>query len=142
MFRQKIIVAALAAMICDLGDADRKEEQAEQPELPAMTNDESRKAFIDAYERWPVWIETKETGERYYRYRISDGTSFVVKAYLCRCVDYEDSTEELKDRYHDSWRPEEYYIFLEGEHFRDCLTSRRAMIDFLKVLRKQEEGER
>lgn len=118
-----------------------KNEQAEQPELPAMTNDKSRKAFIDAYEQWPLWIETKETGERYYRYRFPNGTSFVVKTYLCKCFDYKSYAEKLEDRYHDSWRPEEYYIFLEEKHFRDCRTNRSAMAEFLKALQKQG-GER
>lgn len=42
------------------------------PELPLLKNNDQRAAFIDAYETWPIWIETKETGERYYRYDLSE----------------------------------------------------------------------
>lgn len=139
VFRQKTIVAALAAMIYDLEETDQKEEQAEQPELPVMTNNKKREAFIDAYEQWPIWIDIKDTGERYYRYRFENGISFVVKVYLYKRFDFEIRSEKLEDRYCDAWGQTEYYIFLEKKHFRDCRSNRSAMVDFLKTFQKEGE---
>lgn len=140
VFRQKTIVAALAAMIFDLEEADQKEEQAEQPELPDMINDESCKAFINAYRQWPIWIDIKETGERYYRYQFKNGASFVVKECLHMCLDHKNSSKKPEEGYHDSWNPEEYYIFLGEKPFKDCRSSKYGMIGFLEDL--QREGRR
>lgn len=137
VFRQKIIVGALAAMICDLEDARQEEEGTDQPELPAMTNNSMREAFINSYEGWPLWINTKETGERYYRYQFQDGTSFIVKVYFHRCFDYKSEEVEWKDRFHEAWGSEEYYILTEGRHFKDCHSSRSAMVEFLKEFQRK-----
>ncbi len=136
VFRQKTIVGALAGMVCDLENV-RREEEPEQPEPPAMTNDKSRAAFVDSYKEWPVWIDTRETGERYYRYQFPNGTSFVVKVYFHRCFDYKSTSEKYEDRFHEDWGSEEYYILIEGKHFRDCRYNKSAMVDFLRDLQKK-----
>lgn len=135
VLRQKTIVGALAAMVCDLEDEEQEKEV--QPELPVMKNDNQRKDFINSYREWPVWIDTKDTGERYYRYNFENGTSFVVKAYFHKCFDYKSSAKDRKDRYHDGWGAEEYYILMDGKHFKDCLANKSAMVDALKNLQKK-----
>ena len=76
-------------MLLQAHDAPVQEsEEAEQPELPVLKNNEQRAAFVDNYKSWPLWIETQETGERYYRYNLPDGTSFVVKTYHSMLYDY------------------------------------------------------
>ena len=137
VFRQKTIVAALAAMVCDLEEADQKGEQAEQPGLPDMTDDESCKAFINAYRQWPKWIDIKETGERYYRYQFKNGASFVVKECRHMRFDHKSPSIKLEERYHDSWVPEEYYIFFEESHFKDCRSSKYGMMGFLRDLQRE-----
>lgn len=137
VFRQKTIVGALAAMICDLEEDRETEREAEQPELPAMTNNNARQVFIDSYRQWPVWIDTKETGERYYRYQFQNGTSFVVKVYLHKGFDYRIESKKWEDRYHDVWGDEEYYVLVEGKHFKDCRSSKTMMIESLKNLQKK-----
>lgn len=47
---QKIIVAALAGMVCDLEAAE--EPDPELMELPDMKNNEQRKAFLENYRSW------------------------------------------------------------------------------------------
>ncbi len=136
VFRQKAIVRALAAMVCDL-ENDGQEDNQEQPELPAMTNNSKREAFINSYVQWPVWVDVPETGERYYRYQFPNGTSFVVKVYFHRCFDYKSEAEKWEDRFSEGWGSEEYYLLEEGKHFRDCRSSRSAMTDFLKDLQKK-----
>ena len=138
LVRQKTIVGALAAMVCDLENADQ-EDGPEQPELPDMTNNSQRGAFLDAYKDWPVWIDTPETGERYYRYLFPNGAGFVVKVYFHRCFDYRSEASNFEDRFHEDWGSEEYYILLDGRHFRDCRSNKTAMVDFLKNLQRKGE---
>ncbi|MBA4699204.1 MAG: hypothetical protein H2212_07180 [Ruminococcus sp.] len=136
--RQKTIVCALASMVSQLKDNDVQEETflPEQPELPILKNNDLRKEFIDAYEGWPVWIETKETGEKYYRYNLSDGTAMVVKVYFHKCFDYAASSE---NRYRDGWGSEEYYLLKDGKYFKDCLTNKSYLMEHLKELQKGEK---
>ena len=139
--RHKIIVAALASLVTELELISMKEELEEmqviQPELPIMTNNNQRGAFIDAYEEWPVWIDTPATGEKYYRYDFENGSSFVVRVYFHKCFDYKSTAPKWEDRYHDGYGAEEYYILHEGKYFKDCLTNRSSMIEFLKNLQKK-----
>lgn len=131
MFKQKTIVGALAGMVYDLENTQR-EEETEQPELPAMTNNRERNAFLDSYSQWPIWIDIKETGERYFRYLFRNGTSFVVKVYLRRYFDCKSDAEKFEDRFHEDWGSAEYYIMVEGKHFKDCQSNRTSMVEFLK----------
>lgn len=138
---QKIIVAALAGMVCDLENEELKkqleEEKPQQPELPKLRNNDQRAAFIDAYATWPIWIETKETAERYYRYKLPD-VAMVVKVYFHKCFDYNaPASGRWEDRYHDAWGDQEYYLVLDGKHFRDCRVNRSALIDYLKEIQKK-----
>ena len=85
---QKLEVGALASMLCELEDLEEKKDRPKQPELPQLKNNDQRAAFIDAYETWPIWIDNQETGERYYRYHLPDGTSFVIKTYHSMLYDW------------------------------------------------------
>ena len=138
--KQKIEVAALASMLCDLENTIEPEESVdekpEQPELPLLRNNDQRAAFVDAYETWPLWIETEKTGERYYRYDLPDGTSFVVKTYHSMLYDYKAG---VGMRYKEGYGANEQYILKPGKFFRDCSTNRSAMIEKLKELQKADK---
>ena len=137
---QKLEVAALASAVCDLENLIEPEEtvdkKLEQPELPYLRNNDQRAAFIDAYESWPLWIETKETGERYYRYELPDGTSFVIKTYLAMLYDFESPR---RGNYKAGYGENEQYILEPGKFFRDCRSNRSTMIEKLKELQKGEK---
>lgn len=137
---QKLEVAALASAVCDLENLIEPEEtvdkKPEQPELPYLRNNDQRAAFIDAYESWPLWIETKETGERYYRYDLPDGTSFVIKTYLAMLYDFESPR---RGNYKAGYGENEQYILEPGKFFRDCRSNRSTMIEKLKELQKGEK---
>lgn len=135
--KQKVIVGALANMVCELEAMDEVEKK-EQPELLPMSNNDKRKEFIDAYESWPIWLEQPQTGERYYRYEFKNGTAFVVKTYFHKCFDYH-AKGNWEERYRDAWGAEEYYIITEGKHFKDCLTNKSCMVEFLKGYQKGEK---
>lgn len=108
----------------------------DQPELPVLKNNDQRKEFIDSYETWPIWIDTRETGERYYKYDLTDGDSFVIKVYYHRCFDYTIDAASIEERYRDGWGGEEYYLLEEGKHFRDCLANRSWLVEKLKEIQK------
>ena len=137
--RLKIKVCALASYVCDLDDIVNPPPKPEQPELPVLKNNDQRAAFVDAYETWPLWIETKQTGERYYRYDLEDGTSMVVKVYHAMIFDgYAQGSYEAQ--YHDGYSRHEYYLLRDGKFFRDCDTNRSLLIEKLKEIQKVKKG--
>ena len=137
--RLKLKVCALASYVCDLDDIVNPPRKPEQPELPVLRNNDQRAAFVDAYETWPLWIETKQTGERYYRYDLEDGTSMVVKVYHARIFDgYASGSYEAQ--YHDGYGRHEYYLLRDGKLFRDCETNRGLLIEKLKEIQKVKKG--
>lgn len=144
--RQKTIVAALASMVRDLETAELKKqlesEKPKQPELPVLKNNDQRAAFIDAYETWPVWIETEKTGERYYRYDLPDSTSIVVKVYHAMLFDHKKAAIKWEDRFTEGYGKNEYYLLKKGKFFKDCETNRSALIEKLKEIQKKGNGER
>lgn len=104
-----------------------------------LKNNDQRAAFVDAYETWPLWIETKQTGERYYRYDLEDGTSMVVKVYHAMIFDgYAPGSYEAK--YHDGYGRHEYYLLRDGKFFRDCDTNRSLLIEKLKEIQKVKKA--
>lgn len=137
--RLKIKVCALASYVCDLDDIVNPPPQPEQPELPVLKNNDQRAAFVDAYEMWPLWIETKQTGERYYRYDLEDGTSMVVKVYHARMFGgYKDGSYEAQ--YYDGYGRHEYYLLRDGKLFRDYEANRGLLIEKLKEIQKVKKG--
>lgn len=108
----------------------------QQPELPLLKNDKQRAEFIDAYEEWPLWIDNQETGEKYYRYDLPDGTSFVVKVY--HAMIFLGWEVKSGSRYEEGYGLSEQYILEPGKFFRDCRSNRSAMIEKLKELQKSE----
>lgn len=105
----------------------------QQPELPLLKNDKQRAEFIDSYEEWPLWIDNQETGEKYYRYELPDGTSFVIKTYHAMLYNY-DALEY--GNYKEGYGENEQYLLKPGKFFRDCRTNRSTLIDKLKELQK------
>ncbi|GLB24205.1 hypothetical protein LXJ15735_04460 [Lacrimispora xylanolytica] len=143
--RQKIIVAALTAMVEQM-EAPKPVKQ-EQPELPVLKNNEQRAAFIDAYETWPIWIETQETGERYYRYDLFEKVAIVVK------VSWKHSWSSYKESKDYEYGAEQYYlmgvksewrsgknVYVEDDtrSFYECGTNRSALVEYLKEFQKSK----
>lgn len=143
--RQKTIVCALAVMVCEQDRTELQEqlenENPDQPELPLLKNNDQRAAFVDGYETWPLWVETVQTGERYYRYDLEDGTSMVVKVYHAMLFDG-FAEGSYKSLYHEGYGRQEYYLLQEGKFFRDCDTNRSLLIEKLKEIQKVKKGEK
>ena len=134
--RQKLEVGALASMLCDLEDMEAKKDKPKQPELPPLKNNDQRAAFIDAYEAWPLWIDNQETGERYHRYDLPDGTSFVIKTYHSMLYDWK---ADVAMRYKEGYGANEEYLLEPGKFFRDCRANRTTLIEKLKEIQKGEQ---
>lgn len=132
---QKLEVGALASMLCELEDLEEKKDRPKQPELPPLRNNDQRAAFIDAYETWTLWIDNQETGERYYRYDLQDGTSFVIKTYHSILYDWK---ADVAMRYKEGYGANEEYLLEPGKFFRDCRTNRTTLIEKLKEIQKGE----
>lgn len=134
--RQKLEVGALASMLCDLEDMEAKKDKPKQPELPPLKNNDQRAAFIDAYEAWPLWIDNQETGERYHRYDLPDGTSFVIKTYHSMLYDWK---ADVAMRYKEGYGANEEYLLESGKFFRDCQANRTTLIEKLKEIQRGEK---
>ena len=132
---QKLEVGALASMLCELEDLKEKKDRPKQPELPQLKNNDQRATFIDVYETWPIWIDNQETGERYYRYDLPDGTSFVIKTYHSMLYDWKAS---VGMRYKEGYGANEEYLLEPGKFFRDCRANRTTLIEKLKEIQKGE----
>ena len=136
--RYNMMIQAYKLLLKEHDESDQKLDPVEQqPELRLLKNDKQRAEFIDAYEEWPLWIDNQETGEKYYRYELPDGTSFVVKTYHSMLYDYKAGTGM---RYKEGYGRNEQYILEPGKFFRDCSANRSAMIEKLKELQKSEQG--
>ena len=136
--RYNMMIQAYKLLLKEHDESDQKLDPVkQQPELPLLKNDKQRAEFIDAYEEWPLWIDNQETGEKYYRYELPDGTSFVVKTYHSMLYDYKAGTGM---RYKEGYGRNEQYILEPGKFFRDCSANRSAMIEKLKELQKSEQG--
>lgn len=138
--RLKTKVDALACYVCELDDIENPAPKPVQPELPLLKNNDQRAAFVDDYETWPLWIETKETGERYYRYDLEDGTSMVVKVYHAKLFDYKTEGLIYEERFAEGYGRHEYYLLEPGKFFRNCATNRSNLIEKLKEIQKKETG--
>ena len=120
---QKIIVAALAGMVCDLEAAE--EPDPEPMELPDMKNNEQRKAFLENYRSWPVWFRVLNAQEVYYRFDLQNGDSIVIREWMYESWKWKET--------HSTYE----YLLKPGYKYLDnCRTNRTALIDYLRGLRK------
>lgn len=117
-----------------------------QPELPVLKNNDQRAAFVDNYETWPVWIETKETGERYYRYNLTDKVAMVVKVSLRHAWKQGNKTRNYEygaANYYllgvrGTWsKGKSLYAADDSVTFCECNVNRSALIDYLKEFQKR-----
>ena len=78
--KQKIYVAALAGMVCDL-EGTTKPEPPVQPELPVMKNNDQRKEWLKDYKAWGVWYYDDHIDVYYYKYDFDNGDRLIVAEY-------------------------------------------------------------
>lgn len=131
--KKKLLVGAMAGMLCDLEQAGveaPEEAEREQPELPELRNNDQRKAWLNTYSDWPVWFEVPEANEVYYRYDLPDGSSLVICEYRY-WIEWLENPERIGTR---------EYILTSGYHYlEDCKSNRSAMVEHLKGIRRKEK---
>lgn len=144
--REKMEYDALKLLEEDMCIPELKElPKPVQPEMPILKNNDQRKAFIDAYASWPIWIDMDQTGERYYRYDLSDKVAMVVKVSLRHVYQGYKETEET-----DYISPQYYLLGIKTSYstkvtyhedpsrtFAECSSNMTDMVNYLKEFQKK-----
>lgn len=139
--QQKIIVGALAAMVCELDLEDTRAELAEivQPELPVLKNNDSRKAWLEDYKAWGLWYRDENIDINYYKYDFSDGSRLVVAEYPKREAYWNDKLED-QIRYHFLEKNKKKYGSNKrtyDEKYRETPNSITELVEWLKNFQKK-----
>lgn len=79
--KQKLIIGALAAFICDLDNQEIPAEEQVQPELPVLRNNDQRKEWLRKYKEWGLWYEDANIGVKYYKYDFDNGARLIAEVY-------------------------------------------------------------
>ena len=136
--RQKLLVGALANMICELEDAREKEEAAAetQQELPLLKNDTQRKQWLRDYKAWGLWYRDDNVDVNYYKFDFSEGSRLVVAEYPQRHSYY---SREVRDEifYHLITKNKVTDGEVYDEKYRHATHSETELIGFLKNLQKK-----
>lgn len=119
----------------DYEDRKRKTELSKH-DFPVLRNNEKRKEFLKGFHEWPIWFETPEKKETYYRYNLPDGSSIVICEY--------GMWVEWKERYTDE-NPDslytEFYLLKPGyRYMHNCKSNESAIVEHLKNVQKGLKG--
>lgn len=148
VFRQKTIVAALAAMVCDMEDADpepqeevaaREEEGAAQPELPVFKNNNQRKEWLGAYKDWGLWYRDENIGVEYYKYDFDNGARLIAEVYRETGYhgDYESCFLHLVGGPEPPKGPYGVGKWARHEKYSKHPNSETELVEFLKEMQKR-----
>ncbi len=148
VYRQKTIVGALAAMVCDLENMQDKEAAAAevQPEFPKFRNDDERKAWINDVEAWGLWYEDSNIGAKYYKYDFPDGSRVIAVRYRYTCPPWIKNKKDLeldgtfKDThyhmiYSDSYKKINEYAY--EKYYVNTTSSVTELVKFIKEISKK-----
>lgn len=131
--KQKLLIGALAGMICDLDVVIPEPVQPELTELPVLKNNDQRKEFLSRYQTWPIWFEVPEASEVYHRFDLPDGSSIVI----CEYHMWLGWKERYSDENPDSIGTREYLLRPGYHYLEDCKTNTTALVEHLKKVQKE-----
>lgn len=139
LWKKKILVAALAGMLCDLEMPEP--EEPEQPELPLMKNNDQRKAWLRDYRSWGLWYADEHIGARYYKYDFDNGARLIAEVYTNHNEfigqDYESSYLHLVGGPEPEKHPSGAYgRWQRHETYSRYPDSETELVEFLKALQK------
>lgn len=86
MRKQKLIVGALAGMICELENENVCEQ--EQPDFPVLRNNDQRKEWLREYKDWGLWYEDEHIGARFYKYDFENGARLIAEEYTSQATEW------------------------------------------------------
>lgn len=116
--------------------------------LPTLKNNDQRKEWIDSYNSWPVWIDLPHTGEKFYRYDLTNKIAITVK------VSKKHGWENYKESKELEYGAEQYfllgvksewsqkgakYTIDDTRTFYECNTNKSTLVDYLKEFQKGEK---
>lgn len=144
VYERKIIVGALAGMLCELEDAaeqpeQESEQESEQPELPLLKNNDQRKEWLAKYKDWGLWYHDEHIDVNYYKYDFSDGSRLVVTEYPQRQCYWKKGKE---DQYHYHLlekRCKGYGGIVYDRQYNNSTDSETYLVEFLKNLQKGDK---
>lgn len=142
VYRQKMIVGALANMICELEIAEEKENAAaevQQMELPVLKNNDQRKEWIKNYKDWGLWYRDENIDVNYYKFDFVDGSRLVVAEYPQR-YQYWSGKKEDEAFYHLLEKNKQGYKKAYDEVYRNATDSEGYLVEFLKKIQKKGKG--
>lgn len=136
--KQKLLVGALASMVCELEESQEKEEAAAetQQELPLLKNDTQRKQWLNDYKAWGLWYRDDNIDVNYYKFDFIDGSKLVVAEHQQRHSYY---SREVRDEafYHLISKNKMSYGEIYNEKYRHEPHSKTELIEFLKKIQKR-----
>lgn len=136
--KKKILVAALAGMLCDL---EMPEQEEQRPELPIMKNNDQRKEWLRDYKSWGLWYTDEHIGARYYKYDFDNGARLIAEVYTQHNEfigqDYESSYLHLVGGPEPEKHPTGAYgRWQRHETYSRYPDSETELVEFLKALQK------
>lgn len=139
--KKKILVGALAGMLCDLEEPEP--EEPEQPPLPLMRNNDQRKEWLRDYKSWGLWYEDEHIGCRYYKYDFDNGARLIAEVYdnysPFAKMEYESSYLHLVGGPEPDEHPSGAYgRWSRHERYNRFPNSETELVEFLKSIQKGE----
>lgn len=139
--KKKILVGALAGMLCDLEEPEP--EEPEQPPLPLMRNNDQRKEWLRDYKSWGLWYTDDHIGCRYYKYDFDNGARLIAEVYTQHNEfagqDYESSYLHLVGGPEPDEHPSGAYgRWSRHERYNRFPNSETELVEFLKSIQKGE----
>ena len=137
--KQKLLVGAMAGMLCDLDVLDIPE--SEQPELPKFRNNDQRKAWLRDYKSWGLWYEDENIGARYYKYDFNNGARLIAETYIHPGDKY--APEHESSFLHLVGGPEPTRKngipkWVRNERYNRFSNNETELVEFLKYVQKEE----
>lgn len=139
--KKRILVGALAGMLCDLEEPEP--EEPEQPPLPLMRNNDQRKEWLRDYKSWGLWYTDDHIGCRYYKYDFDNGARLIAEVYDNYSpfgkMDYESSyLHLLRGPEPDEHPSGAYGRWSRHERYNRFPNSETELVEFLKSIQKGE----
>lgn len=139
--KKRILVGALAGMLCDLEEPEP--EELEQPPLPLMRNNDQRKEWLRDYKSWGLWYTDDHIGCRYYKYDFDNGARLIAEVYTQHNEfagqDYESSYLHLVGGPEPDEHPSGAYgRWSRHERYNRFPNSETELVEFLKSIQKGE----
>ena len=108
----------------------------EQPDLPALKNNDQRKEWMANYKAWGLWYRDENIDVNYYKYDFPDGSRLVVTEYPQR-FSYWNNERNDEYYYHLLEKNKKGYKHTYDEAYRHREDNMTYLVEFLKNLQKR-----